>query len=712
MKKNLMAFILFAALLAALPVTGAAAKKGTTDNFVEILPYEDQFTDVPADAWYASVVAKAYSYGLIVGIGENRFDPDGSLTVAEAVTMADRIHSIYYTGAQDFAESDPWYATYIDYALENGILSEVPANCDEAVTRARFISVLARSLPTEALPVISSIEDNSIPDVASDSPFYDDFYLLYRAGVLVGSDELGSARPDDPITRAEASVVLTHMADRSERQSITLTAIVTLYAEDGRTIVVTAGEVAAYQAAGWYRYPVARVYLGSISKVIPEKEKADYLRLGWFAEPVVALPSDLSALNKTVTLPVISITADGPIDSHDDYTSCTVSVFNVKEDMALSEVSGGIRLRGNSSAAAVPPPYRIKFDKKQNLLGLNNGAKMKSWVLLTSTDSLISDVKNDIAFRFGRALLGPDGYYCSDARYVHVYLNGEFLGPYLLAEQNQINENRVDVYEPEEGYTGTDIGYFVEIDDYREEPNFMMEYESAEVTDIDGTTRAFRPASYTVKNDVYDESQVDHIANYLRGVFRIVYEACEKDNYLTFDEDYNVVPSSYHSAREAVEAVIDVRSFVDMYILYEIMHDGDVGVGSFFMCADFSAESKYPKLTFTAPWDFSWTCDGDTGAYYAAAFCTPTFVDLFGDLSNPWFIVLYKQSWFRDLVRDKWAETGGGAAMSACIEDESAILHANREDLNRNWDDAVTQAAYSLDWLTLRLAWLDGEWAN
>ena len=707
MKKHLIALVLFAALLAALPVAGAAAGKGTTDNFVEIQPYEDEFTDVPAGKWYVSVVGKAYSYGLIDGVGEGRFNPDGSLTVAEAVTMADRVHSIYYTGAGSFAESDPWYAVYIDYALKNGILSEAPADCDEAVTRARFASILARSLPEEALPKVSEIEDNSIPDVASDSPYYADFYLLYRAGILTGSDDQGSAKPDDPITRAEAAAVLTRMADPGERQSITLTAAVTLYAEDGRTLTVNANEVSAYEALGWYRYPVIRVYSRSgESRLIPASEKDAWLAAGWYAEPIVPLPSNF---NRTTTLPAISISTGGKsISRTDAYTDCTVSIYNVGEDMALSGVTGGIRVRGNSSRSANPPPYRIKFDEKQNMLGLNDGAKTKSWVLLTDTDGIVSGIRNDIAFRLGRTLLEPDGYYCSDARYVHVYLNGSYWGVYLLAEQNQVNKNRVNVSEPDEGYTGTDIGYFVELDNYAETPYFTMNYERATVSDYYGSTRTFRSHTYSVKNDVYDQSQVDFIAKYMRGVFQIVYQACEKGNFLTFDQDYNVVPSSYQNAKETVEAVIDARSFADMYILYEIMHDYDVGAGSFFMCVDFSASSKYPKLTCTAPWDFNWTCMGTITKHFAGTWNVPSTA--LGDRSNPWFIVLFKQAWFRDLIKDKWAEAGGGAAMHACVQEEIAILDANQADINRSKSGAVSSGKAYMSWITNRINWLDSVW--
>ncbi len=40
-----------------------------------------------------------------------------------------------------------------------------------------------------------------------------------------------------------------------------------------------------------------------------------------------------------------------------------------------------------------------------------------------------------------------------------MYLNNLYWGVYLLAEQQQVNANRINVTEPEDNYTGTDIGF-------------------------------------------------------------------------------------------------------------------------------------------------------------------------------------------------------------------------------------------------------------
>ena len=84
------------------------------------------------------------------------------------------------------------------------------------------------------------------------------------------------------------------------------------------------------------------------------------------------------------------------------------------------------------------------------MLGLNDGAKAKSWVLLAEYKDN-SAMRNATAFYLGSQILGVDGYYVSDYIYAEVYVNSTYRGLYLLCEQHQVNENRVDINEPDEG---------------------------------------------------------------------------------------------------------------------------------------------------------------------------------------------------------------------------------------------------------------------
>lgn len=419
-------------------------------------------------------------------------------------------------------------------------------------------------------------------------------------------------------------------------------------------------------------------------------------------------------------IPVISVTTapDDMIASREKYTSCVVDVFNCDEKLEINEASAGIKVRGNSSAyygdvsqiLANKVPYRIKFDKKTNMLGLNNGAECKSWVLLKSEWDLI---RNDIAFRFGRTIMG-DSNFCSDGQLVHLYVNEEFQGVYELCEQCQINPNRVDISEPAEGYTDTDIGYYLELDNYAtsDEDNhyISMDCENATVTDINGETRQFVPAEYSIKNDLYSQNQIDFIDKYLNNLFKIVYEACENGKYYKFDENYDLVDSDVTTAEEAVSNVMDIDSVRDMYILYEIVHDYDCGEGSFYMCVDLSKDSKCPKLKFTSPWDFNWAYNDSTEKYYAGAFTDKNFVAKKGDRSNPWFIILCKQDWFMATVKEKWTEMSQEKLLQGCIKTEREYLKEYDADLRKGEEWGPDSAEDLFNWIENRIYWLNSQW--
>ena len=51
------------------------------------------FTDVPADAWFAPNVQAAYELDLMTGSSATTFNPNGNLTIAEALVLACRLHS-------------------------------------------------------------------------------------------------------------------------------------------------------------------------------------------------------------------------------------------------------------------------------------------------------------------------------------------------------------------------------------------------------------------------------------------------------------------------------------------------------------------------------------------------------------------------------------------------------------------------------------------
>lgn len=185
------------------------------DNFVKVNDYiPNQFADVPASEWYADSVRAVFEYGLMLGISENEFNPSGNMSIAESLTIASRLHNTYYGKNYVFQNSDPWYQTYVDYTLEENIIAAPYGNYSVPISRSEFAVIIANAFPLSA---INKIESGAIPDIKKESVYYDEVYLLYRAGILSGVDSIGTYNPDSQISRAEVAVILTRIANEQSR---------------------------------------------------------------------------------------------------------------------------------------------------------------------------------------------------------------------------------------------------------------------------------------------------------------------------------------------------------------------------------------------------------------------------------------------------------------------------------------------------------------
>ena len=197
-------------------------------NFEQTQAYaEDVFSDVSSSAWYSNNVSSVYEYELMNGVGSNRFNPQGTITIAETFTTASRIHCIYFTGESLYVDSDDvfsvWYEPYLIYSQDSNILATTYPDYTAVATRADFAKILAASIDPIDLQPINLVDDGAIPDVDMSSDYADAAYLLYRAGVLTGSDENGTFNPTSTISRAEAAAIITRIVDPSLRKTITLT---------------------------------------------------------------------------------------------------------------------------------------------------------------------------------------------------------------------------------------------------------------------------------------------------------------------------------------------------------------------------------------------------------------------------------------------------------------------------------------------------------
>ena len=183
------------------------------------------FVDVPVSAWYADAVRDAWANGLIDGVDAAHFDTDGSLTVAQAIKLAAALHQRIENGTVTLKNGSPWYRSYLEYAVEHGVIEESylgysAAALNAPIQRAEFAHILYGAAKPYA--AINEIGANALPDVKTGDRYADEIYALYRAGVLNGSDRSGTFYPTSLIRRSEAAAILIRAFDEEARRTLTL----------------------------------------------------------------------------------------------------------------------------------------------------------------------------------------------------------------------------------------------------------------------------------------------------------------------------------------------------------------------------------------------------------------------------------------------------------------------------------------------------------
>lgn len=215
MKKSLS---LFLAVVLVLLSFSAVFAEGSMNNFSQSRQYDGRFTDVKTSDWFYQYVTAAYEYGFVSGNSATTFNPNGNVTIAETLVIACQINSIYYQKEVDRSVTSPWYQPYVNYAIENGIIgSSDYSNYTVAATRLQFATIMAKALPEEEYPVLSTTA--AIPDVPNNASYAAPIYKLYDAGIISGSDEKGTFHPNNNIKRSEVAVIALNVADKSRRKA-------------------------------------------------------------------------------------------------------------------------------------------------------------------------------------------------------------------------------------------------------------------------------------------------------------------------------------------------------------------------------------------------------------------------------------------------------------------------------------------------------------
>ena len=209
------------------PVTPKDPERNLLQNLVGtglfFVPEDFPFYDVDSNDWFYEPVKSAWQNDLIDGVTARYFKPERSLTVAQAVKLAAALHQKQSVGFVTLQNGGiHWYDNYVNYAVANSLIESAYQNksaedMNKAVTRAEFVHILSKLLNAGTINTV-----NNIPDVKSGDAYADEIFAFYRAGILTGSDRLGTFHPESSLKRSEAAAILVRLYDASQRQYITL----------------------------------------------------------------------------------------------------------------------------------------------------------------------------------------------------------------------------------------------------------------------------------------------------------------------------------------------------------------------------------------------------------------------------------------------------------------------------------------------------------
>lgn len=170
------------------------------------------FSDVASDAWYADSIEYAVLKGLMNGMSATTFEPETQMNRAMLVTVLWRYAGAPIDGGNTFSdvEDGQWYTDAIAWAAHNGIVNGVAENRFDpngTITREQLATILYRYAKSSGLDVSSRDTLAAFPDTAQISSWASDAISWAVAeGLINGAD--GKLMPQGNATRAQVATIL------------------------------------------------------------------------------------------------------------------------------------------------------------------------------------------------------------------------------------------------------------------------------------------------------------------------------------------------------------------------------------------------------------------------------------------------------------------------------------------------------------------------
>ena len=175
------------------------------------------FTDVPAGSWYYGAAAYAYNNGLFAGTTATTFAPDMTMTRAMLVSVLWRLAgepAPKGTNTFDDMPDGTWYTDAVTWAAENGVVAGIGNgrfDPDGSVTREQTAVILFNYAQSKGYDVSARADLSVFPDAGSVSGWAQDALAWANASGLISGAVRGTQTILDPqgsASRAQVAMIL------------------------------------------------------------------------------------------------------------------------------------------------------------------------------------------------------------------------------------------------------------------------------------------------------------------------------------------------------------------------------------------------------------------------------------------------------------------------------------------------------------------------
>lgn len=416
------------------------------------------------------------------------------------------------------------------------------------------------------------------------------------------------------------------------------------------------------------------------------------------------LASTLFAATPSGSLPVVNIVIDGHnldyIHTHKDtYVTASLWVIDPAGKLSLGSETEPVTLkikgRGNYTWTAFDKkPYRLKFDAKQPLLGMN---KDKNFGLLAHADDNRGFLRNPAGFRLSEIV----GLAWTPAQVpCELVVNGEYRGLYFATELIKDGKKRVDISEnfekevvesgmddgvpvsiPADYYTG---GWIVEIDNYNTSPHVTVIEQGSSHAGNAGNKEIW--LTYDKMVDNATDAQKRFLTEQFTRINALIWGDADNDDELW--------------------TLLDLDDTVRFYIVQELSDNTESYHGSCYLWRERTSVDADARWHFGPVWDFG-SAFAPESKWESIANCC----NYDTDWHQIWIPALVRHPRFMKRVKEIYNEIYPSlASVDEYLSDYAAGIESAAQADSRRWSynngDPVQMAERVSRMLRSSRAWL------